>query len=56
MSTDQHFLIVPASGIGSRMNAQQPKQYLKLEHLLYLFYNFLFKKGGGGGVVDTLSS
>jgi 2-C-methyl-D-erythritol 4-phosphate cytidylyltransferase len=32
MSTDQHFLIVPASGIGSRMNAQQPKQYLKLEN------------------------
>jgi 2-C-methyl-D-erythritol 4-phosphate cytidylyltransferase len=36
MSTDQHFLIVPASGIGSRMNAQQPKQYLKLENgLIY---------------------
>ncbi len=32
MTTAQHFLIVPASGIGSRMNAGQPKQYLKLEN------------------------
>ncbi|MDC9714955.1 MAG: 2-C-methyl-D-erythritol 4-phosphate cytidylyltransferase [Gammaproteobacteria bacterium] len=30
--THQHFLIVPASGIGTRMNAQKPKQYLKLEN------------------------
>lgn len=29
---NQHFLIVPASGIGSRMNTKQPKQYLKLEN------------------------
>ncbi|SMN15293.1 2-C-methyl-D-erythritol 4-phosphate cytidylyltransferase [uncultured Candidatus Thioglobus sp.] len=29
---NQHFLIVPASGIGRRMNAQKPKQYLKLEN------------------------
>ncbi|CAB5501928.1 2-C-methyl-D-erythritol 4-phosphate cytidylyltransferase (EC [Bathymodiolus thermophilus thioautotrophic gill symbiont] len=30
--TDQCFLIVPASGIGVRMNAEKPKQYLKLEN------------------------
>lgn len=29
---NQHFLIVPASGIGVRMNAELPKQYLKLEN------------------------
>lgn len=32
MPIDQHFLIVPASGTGSRMNTNQPKQYLKLEN------------------------
>jgi len=30
MSTDQHFLIVPASGIGARVGGDTPKQYLKL--------------------------
>ena len=30
--TDRHFLIIPASGIGSRMNTKQPKQYLKLDN------------------------
>ncbi|WXT99677.1 MAG: 2-C-methyl-D-erythritol 4-phosphate cytidylyltransferase [Catillopecten margaritatus gill symbiont] len=28
--SNQHFLIIPASGIGTRMNAEVPKQYLKL--------------------------
>ncbi len=32
MSIDQHFLIVPASGIGLRMNTKYPKQYLKLDN------------------------
>jgi len=32
MSTDQHFLIVPASGVGSRMKSNTPKQYLKLNN------------------------
>ena len=32
MSTDQHFLIVPASGIGSRIGGDTPKQYLKLNN------------------------
>ncbi len=32
MSTDQHFLIVPASGIGSRIGGDIPKQYLKLNN------------------------
>ena len=32
MSTDQHFLIVPASGLGSRMKGNIPKQYLKLNN------------------------
>ncbi len=32
MSTDQHFLIVPASGIGSRVGGNTPKQYLKLNN------------------------
>ena len=32
MTADQYFLIVPASGIGSRMNTQVPKQYLKLDN------------------------
>ena len=32
MSTDQCYLIVPASGIGSRMNAGIPKQYLMLDN------------------------
>lgn len=31
MAIDQHFLIIPASGVGARMNAELPKQYLKLE-------------------------
>lgn len=30
--TDQYFLIIPASGTGVRMNAELPKQYLKLEN------------------------
>jgi 2-C-methyl-D-erythritol 4-phosphate cytidylyltransferase len=30
--TDHCFLIVPASGIGARMNAKKPKQYLHLEN------------------------
>ncbi len=29
---NQYFLIIPASGIGSRMKLKQPKQYLKLEN------------------------
>ncbi|MDG2353338.1 MAG: 2-C-methyl-D-erythritol 4-phosphate cytidylyltransferase [Gammaproteobacteria bacterium] len=32
MSTDQHFLIVPASGIGSRIGGDTPKQYLRLNN------------------------
>ena len=32
MSIDQHFLIVPASGIGTRMEVDLPKQYLKLDN------------------------
>ena len=32
MSDNQHFLIVPASGIGMRMNAKLPKQYLTLDN------------------------
>ena len=32
MPTDQHFLIVPASGLGSRMKGNTPKQYLKLSN------------------------
>ena len=32
MTADKYFLIVPASGIGSRMNTQVPKQYLKLDN------------------------
>ncbi|SFV87320.1 2-C-methyl-D-erythritol 4-phosphate cytidylyltransferase [hydrothermal vent metagenome] len=30
--SNQYFLIIPASGIGTRMNAKVPKQYLKLEN------------------------
>ncbi len=30
--TEQCFLIVPASGVGARMNAKKPKQYLRLEN------------------------
>lgn len=29
---DQHFLIIPASGVGVRMNTELPKQYLRLEN------------------------
>ncbi|SMN10886.1 2-C-methyl-D-erythritol 4-phosphate cytidylyltransferase [uncultured Candidatus Thioglobus sp.] len=32
MSNNQHFLIIPASGIGSRMAADKPKQYLQLNN------------------------
>lgn len=32
MSTAQYFLIVPASGIGTRMASAIPKQYLKLDN------------------------
>ncbi|TEU20908.1 MAG: 2-C-methyl-D-erythritol 4-phosphate cytidylyltransferase [Gammaproteobacteria bacterium] len=32
MSIDQHFLIIPASGLGSRMKGNTPKQYLKLSN------------------------
>lgn len=32
MSIDQHFLIIPASGLGSRMKSDTPKQYLKLSN------------------------
>jgi 2-C-methyl-D-erythritol 4-phosphate cytidylyltransferase len=32
MSIDQHFLIVPASGVGSRIGGNTPKQYLKLNN------------------------
>ena len=32
MHDDNCFLIIPASGIGSRMNTDTPKQYLKLEN------------------------
>ena len=32
MLKNQHFLIVPASGIGKRMGADIPKQYLKLDN------------------------
>ncbi|CAC9560962.1 2-C-methyl-D-erythritol 4-phosphate cytidylyltransferase (EC 2.7.7.60) [uncultured Gammaproteobacteria bacterium] len=30
--TEQCFLIIPASGVGARMNAKKPKQYLRLEN------------------------
>ncbi|SMM99847.1 2-C-methyl-D-erythritol 4-phosphate cytidylyltransferase [uncultured Candidatus Thioglobus sp.] len=29
---NQHFLIIPASGVGSRMAAEKPKQYLQLNN------------------------
>ena len=32
MKKNKYFLVVPASGIGQRMNSQIPKQYLKLEN------------------------
>ncbi len=32
MSIEKHFLIIPASGIGTRMQSQIPKQYLKLKN------------------------
>ena len=32
MPIDRHFLIIPASGVGTRMNTQLPKQYLKLKN------------------------
>ena len=32
MHDDNFFLIIPASGKGSRMNTVIPKQYLKLEN------------------------
>ena len=32
MHDDNCFLIIPASGTGSRMNTDTPKQYLKLEN------------------------
>jgi len=32
MHNDNCFLIIPASGTGSRMNTDTPKQYLKLEN------------------------
>jgi 2-C-methyl-D-erythritol 4-phosphate cytidylyltransferase len=32
MNTDNCFLIIPASGIGKRMNEIMPKQYLKLDN------------------------
>ena len=32
MPTDQYFLVVPASGIGSRIGGDIPKQYLKLNN------------------------
>ncbi|SMM98123.1 2-C-methyl-D-erythritol 4-phosphate cytidylyltransferase [uncultured Candidatus Thioglobus sp.] len=32
MSNNQHFLIIPASGVGSRMAAEKPKQYLQLNN------------------------
>ena len=32
MHNDNCYLIIPASGSGSRMNAEIPKQYLKLEN------------------------
>ncbi|MBE8190161.1 MAG: 2-C-methyl-D-erythritol 4-phosphate cytidylyltransferase [Candidatus Thioglobus sp.] len=32
MAKNQHFLIVPASGIGARMKGKIPKQYLKLNN------------------------
>ena len=30
MKKDKYFLVVPASGIGQRMNSRIPKQYIKL--------------------------
>ena len=32
MNNDNYFLIIPASGIGKRMNESIPKQYLKLDN------------------------
>ncbi len=32
MTSSQHFLIIPASGIGTRMQSAVPKQYLKLDN------------------------
>lgn len=32
MLTDRYYLIVPASGIGTRMKSDLPKQYLKLNN------------------------
>jgi len=32
MNKDKYFLIVPASGVGTRMGSSVPKQYLKLEN------------------------
>lgn len=32
MKKNKYFLVVPASGIGQRMNSKIPKQYLKLEN------------------------
>ena len=32
MKKDQYFLVIPASGIGQRMNSNIPKQYLHLEN------------------------
>ena len=32
MNNDKYFLIVPASGVGKRMESTTPKQYLRLEN------------------------
>jgi len=32
MNKDKYFLVIPASGIGKRMNSEVPKQYLYLEN------------------------
>ena len=37
MSTDNHYLVIPASGIGSRMQTKVAKQYLQLDNGLSVF-------------------
>ena len=32
MNNDKFFLIIPASGVGKRMESSTPKQYLRLEN------------------------
>ena len=38
MSSDRIWAVIPAAGIGSRMNSDIPKQYLKIEDKTVLEY------------------